>query len=332
MDDTGLPQIGDDLPELSTLPTQDIPAAVREADQPASTRQPFKPKLALWGLSSLFGIAAIVASVWLLRQSVETTVTAGPSTQTVSSAANATGAASPTASPDLLGHLPYAEAPKSELRPIAGYGAIRLRSAAAAKFEAMSDAAAKDGVELVPLSGFRTVEEQNSLFFDVKAQRGEAATKRAAVSAPPGYSEHHTGYAIDIGDGDAPGADLQFDFDQTAAYKWLKENAAFYSFELSFPKDNSMGVSYEPWHWRFVGDRQSLETFYKARTDTAARPEPGRPDASSSEPGRPVTGPEAGSTAPEPAAKPQSTSQSSPRPVPQPVSPSGSQPQSAQQN
>jgi zinc D-Ala-D-Ala carboxypeptidase len=285
VDDTGLPQIGDDLPELSTLPTQDIPAAVREANQPAHPSKPFKPKLALWGLGSLAGIAALAGSIWLLRQPAETAVLSPLAPQAETTTGNVTAAtgalASPTASPNqLLGHLPYAEAPKAELRSVAGYGAIRLRSAAATKLEAMIDAAAKDGVELVPLSGFRTVEEQNSLFFDVKAQRGEVAAKRAAVSAPPGYSEHHTGYAVDLGDGDAPNADLQFDFDQTAAYKWLKENAAFYSFELSFPKDNPMGVSYEPWHWRFVGDRQSLETFYKARTDATARPNPGATPAS----------------------------------------------------
>jgi D-alanyl-D-alanine carboxypeptidase len=41
---------------------------------------------------------------------------------------------------------------------------------------------------------------------------------------------------------------------------------------MSFPKDNPQGVSYEPWHWRFVGDRQSLETFYKAKNLTRTTP------------------------------------------------------------
>ena len=55
------------------------------------------------------------------------------------------------------------------------------------------------------------------------------------------------------------------DFEKTAAFSWLKNNAAKYSFELSFPPDNHQGISYEPWHWRYVGDQESLETFYKAR-------------------------------------------------------------------
>ena len=90
-------------------------------------------------------------------------------------------------------------------------------------------------------------------------------SQRAAVSAPPGYSEHHTGYAIDIGDADVPATNLSPDFENTAAFKWLRENAAYFSFELSFPRDNPQNIMYEPWHWRFVGDRHSLETFYKAR-------------------------------------------------------------------
>jgi zinc D-Ala-D-Ala carboxypeptidase len=62
-----------------------------------------------------------------------------------------------------------------------------------------------------------------------------------------------------------PGANLNQSFDQTAAFKWLSANAARYSFELSFRQNNAQGVSYEPWHWRYIGDSDSLETFYKAK-------------------------------------------------------------------
>ncbi|MGA7934447.1 MAG: D-alanyl-D-alanine carboxypeptidase family protein, partial [Kovacikia sp.] len=48
------------------------------------------------------------------------------------------------------------------------------------------------------------------------------------------------------------------------ASKWLQANAAHYSFELSYPKNNPQGVNYEPWHWRYVGDIASLKTFYRA--------------------------------------------------------------------
>ncbi len=166
---------------------------------------------------------------------------------------------------NILGHLPYEEAPQSELKPITSDGSIKLRANAATKFKEMQAAARASGVILVPISGFRSVSQQEYLFFQVKEQRAQVTTKRAEVSAPPGYSEHHTGYAVDIGDGKAPATNLNQSFEKTAAYQWLVKNAPKYSFELSFTPDNLQGVSYEPWHWRYVGDTHSLETFYKAR-------------------------------------------------------------------
>jgi D-alanyl-D-alanine carboxypeptidase len=166
---------------------------------------------------------------------------------------------------NLLGHLPYDVAPESELEAITADGSLKMRSPAAQKFQQMQAAAKTEGITLIPISAFRTTKAQEQLFFGVKEQKAENATKRAEVSAPPGYSEHHTGYALDIGDGDAPATNLEPQFAETAAFRWLQENALKYSFELSFPPNNEQGVNYEPWHWRFVGDRQSLETFYKAR-------------------------------------------------------------------
>ncbi|NMG60416.1 D-alanyl-D-alanine carboxypeptidase family protein [Geitlerinema sp. P-1104] len=170
-----------------------------------------------------------------------------------------------TENPNLLGHLPYEEAPPEDLRSIVSDNTIKLRSAAAEAYLDMEAAARADGVWLMPLSGFRSIEDQEYLFFEIKAQRGQVPAQRAEVSAPPGHSEHHTGYAIDIGDADVPATNLSPDFENTAAFKWLRDNAAYFSFELSFPRDNPQNIAYEPWHWRFVGDRHSLETFYKAR-------------------------------------------------------------------
>lgn len=165
----------------------------------------------------------------------------------------------------ILGHLSYEEAPAEELKPITRDGGIKLRINAANKFLDMQRVAKEQGVSLVPISGFRNVSEQEYLFFRVKEQRKQGAAERAEVSAPPGYSEHHTGYAIDIGDGNAPATNLKVSFEETSAYRWLAVNAPRYSFELSFPRDNLQGISYEPWHWRFVGDSHSLKTFYQAR-------------------------------------------------------------------
>jgi D-alanyl-D-alanine carboxypeptidase len=196
---------------------------------------------------------------YLIRQPTPVATNNG-STPAVSSTPSA------SASPDnLLGHFKYAEAPQSELEPISPDGSMRMRRSAAAAYQQMSSAAQAEGVLLTPLSAFRSLSDQQQVFFDVKAERLQTPQQRAGVSAPPGYSEHHTGYAIDVGDGDTPATNLSPTFDQTPAFRWLQDNAVRFNFEMSFPKNNPQGVTYEPWHWRFVGDRQSLETFYKAR-------------------------------------------------------------------
>ena len=104
---------------------------------------------------------------------------------------------------------PLTKLPKMIWWPWESNPEIRLRTAAAEQFEEMRQAASRAGHTLVPLSGFRTLEEQEYLFFDIKAERGQNAETRAEVSAPPGYSEHHTGYAIDIGDITQPGTHPQ---------------------------------------------------------------------------------------------------------------------------
>ncbi len=163
-------------------------------------------------------------------------------------------------------HYAYAEAPAHTLETIArasdGYE-FKLRRSAAVRYREMVEAAAADGIFLVPLSAFRGVEEQKDLFFRVSESRNQTKAERALTSAPAGYSEHHTGYAVDLGDGDNPSTHFSPDFAKTAAFRWLQQNAPRYSFELSFPPGNPQGVAYEPWHWRFTGDQESLETFFR---------------------------------------------------------------------
>ena len=67
------------------------------------------------------------------------------------------------------------------------------------------------------------------------------------VLAHPGYSEHHTGRALDIHTPDS--ALLEEDFEHTDAFRWMKKNAKKYGFFMSYPRDNKYGMIYEPWHW-----------------------------------------------------------------------------------
>lgn len=246
----------------------DIPEALRDTPTEKNP-QNIKLILLLGGMASIGAIALGVLLALILnpkssvtKQQVKTntdptsTVKTAPSNTTIPTKNNAENT--------LLGHFAYKEAPQSDLVSITNNG-IRLRKAAAKQFQNMVAAARSQGVNIVVISGFRSISEQKHLFFDVKAQRGQVAAKRATVSAPPGYSEHHTGYAVDLGDASVPATNLNQNFENTRAYKWLQVNAAKFSFEISFPRNNTQGVIYEPWHWRYVGDQQSLETFYKAK-------------------------------------------------------------------
>jgi zinc D-Ala-D-Ala carboxypeptidase len=249
----------------------DIPEAIRRsANEPAKSGFPI-PLIAIGSL--IAGAIALGAAALMLWPKGEITSPAASSVSpppvalpSATPSAVPTPAASPEASPDqVLGHFAYAEAPANELEPITADGSIKLRQAAAESYRKMEAASAAAGVRLMPISGFRSVADQNDLFFRIKEQRNQGVSKRAEVSAPPGHSEHHTGYAIDIGDADHSDTNLSQDFDSTPTFRWLSENAARYSFEMSFTQGNAQGVSYEPWHWRFVGDRTSLETFYRAQ-------------------------------------------------------------------
>ena len=166
-----------------------------------------------------------------------------------------------------FGHYGYGVADPRTLIDVDGDGKVRMRRTAGRAFRAMQQDARRDGVVIVPVSGFRTMEQQGALFFDVAAEKNEALAARALLCAPPGFSEHHTGYALDLGDGEHRESQLEVTFRDTRAFSWLKENAARYHFEMSFPEGNAQGVSYEPWHWRYVGNLAAFKTFFPARLE-----------------------------------------------------------------
>ena len=163
----------------------------------------------------------------------------------------------------LLGHFAYPEATESELVEI--WPGIRLQRDAAAELRRLLADARRDGIRLTVVSAFRSVDIQNEVFFDMKSLRNQSAEERAKVSAPPGYSEHSTGFAVDFADLTSPQTELSESFETTPAFAWLKNNAHRYHFTLSFPQANAQGLSYEPWHWRFEGSARALEQFEAAQ-------------------------------------------------------------------
>jgi D-alanyl-D-alanine carboxypeptidase len=119
---------------------------------------------------------------------------------------------------------------------------------AARAWASMSTAAALERVELQIVSAFRSVEYQLGIL-ERKLARGQPLAQILKVSAAPGYSEHHSGRALDL---TTPGfAALEPEFENSPAFAWLKKHARRFGFRLSYPRRNPHGISYEPWHWCF---------------------------------------------------------------------------------
>ena len=123
-----------------------------------------------------------------------------------------------------------------------------LHADAALAWVAMQADALRAGVILEAISGYRSHDYQLGIF-ERKRARGLEVEEILAVNAAPGYSEHHSGFALDISTAGEPPAEESFE--QTAAFDWLTAHAGSHGFSLSYPRDNPHGIVYEPWHWRW---------------------------------------------------------------------------------
>lgn len=126
----------------------------------------------------------------------------------------------------------------------------RLEAATAQAWHSMQAAAADAGVLLQLVSAYRSYDYQKQLFLR-KLARGDRIADILQVIAAPGFSEHHSGRALDINTAGCP--PLEEVFETTAAFAWLQAHAAQFGFRLSFPRTNPFGVLYEPWHWYYIG-------------------------------------------------------------------------------
>ena len=124
----------------------------------------------------------------------------------------------------LLGHLPYPEASRDDL--ILFSPGIYVHKDIYKQLKEMQFKAAQRGISLELLSGYRSINLQREIFYDNKSIRKQTAIERSRDSAPPGYSEHSTGYAIDVGDGNYPNTHFEVEFAQTPAFKWMKRYAS----------------------------------------------------------------------------------------------------------
>ncbi len=124
------------------------------------------------------------------------------------------------------------------------------------------------GFEPVICSSYRTMEKQKELFsnkIDEYVSYGysheEAEKKAGELVAVPGTSEHQLGLALDIVD--ISNQTLDESQENTDVQKWLMNNSWKYGFILRYPTDKSKitGISYEPWHYRYVGKKAAKEIY-----------------------------------------------------------------------
>ena len=117
-------------------------------------------------------------------------------------------------------------------------------------YSKMKEDALKDGIELIILSGYRSYKTQKKLYNSYVESDG--VDKADTYSARPGFSEHQSGYAMDLNS-------INDSFADTKEGIWLNNNAYKYGFILRYPKNKSdiTGYKYEPWHYRYVGNSLS---------------------------------------------------------------------------
>lgn len=144
----------------------------------------------------------------------------------------------------------------------------QMDSRVAPHFTKMFNAAAQEGLYLSPCSGYRSYERQKENFDETKAayiaegmSEEEAAVKTATEIMPAGSSEHNLGLCMDL-------VWVNEQFEESEEFAWLQKHAAEYGFILRYPKgkEKYTKVTYEPWHWRYVGVENAKKIVESGKT------------------------------------------------------------------
>ena len=128
-------------------------------------------------------------------------------------------------------------------------GGQYLRKETGKAYEKMQADAKKEGFTIYVVSAYRSVDYQKNLYNGYLATDSKENVDR--YSARAGYSEHHTGMAMDIF-GSSPGLR---EFENTPEYPWVRDNCYKYGFIIRYQKETEgiTGYESEPWHLRYVG-------------------------------------------------------------------------------
>jgi len=192
-------------------------------------------------------LMGVVLSVVVLGS--ETTVRAGPCEDLVETSRREFGLSKDSVGPS--GGLASCQAPVDLVSIGTDFFGRdqRLRLATAGALRLMIDAAKDAGVNLYILSAYRSVQDQAII---IQRKRNSGATDDDIVTsvALPGYSEHHTGQAVDLHTAGA--APLSLEFATTPAFDWLVKHADKFGFRLTYSQNNHTGIRFEPWHWYYI--------------------------------------------------------------------------------
>lgn len=145
-------------------------------------------------------------------------------------------------------------------RPPHPTGPWGLDAPAAKALAKMTAAARKDGVRIRVRSGYRNWSTQNAIYQRAKRNYPQ----NISFYAPAGASEHQIGLSVDLWDGTTWSLPMA----RSAAGKWLFRHAHAYGFVLRYPdgKMKITGYHYEPWHYRYIGTRDSVK--FKGNSET----------------------------------------------------------------
>jgi D-alanyl-D-alanine carboxypeptidase len=155
--------------------------------------------------------------------------------------------------------LPASYKPTDLVRPNVAFSTGKkaahpyMKKEAAAALESLFKAAKQDGIDLFAVSAYRPYEDQETIFTENKHKEGK--DKASVYSAPPGASEHQTGWAIDVTSESAK-FQLNEAFGDTKEGMWLSKHAHDFGFIIRYEKGKTAitGYAYEPWHLRYVGN------------------------------------------------------------------------------
>ncbi len=127
---------------------------------------------------------------------------------------------------------------------------LYLEKNACDAFVRMAEQAIEADVHLLVHSGYRSVRYQRVIFNKLMKQ-GRTWEDLVRYVAPPGYSEHMLGRAVDL-------YPSNWKFAETNEFQWLQENGSRFGFFETYPEKNDAGFPWESWHWNYVGNSEDI--------------------------------------------------------------------------